>query len=178
MLARHVRLALIAWALLGISDMQTLAQINASDSCKGSNAQIPEPWTAWARTPVAVTAARSSATQATIAAGIKAAVTLAPADAVRMAVTTPDGNHRPNAHGGMLSFYVPNDGTYWVTVGDDLWVDVVQANAILMEMDERHGPPCSGITKSLQYKLRAGEARIQLSDSAAARVDILVTRRP
>ena len=181
MSGQRVRVALMAWALLCVSDAETFAQTdrtNPPPGCRGAKAPIPEPWRAWTQTPAAVSAATSPAIEATITAGKKVAVTLAPAAAVRMAVTVPDGNRRPNPHSGMLSFQVPRDGTYWVSVSTDLWVDVVQGNAILMEMDERHGPPCSGIVKSLQYKLNAGEARIQLSDSPGARVDIIVVRQP
>ena len=94
-----------------------------------------------------------------------------------MAVTAPDTNPPPDPYSGMLSFQVPQDGIYWVSVSTGLWVDVVQDAKILMEADERPGPRCSNINKSLQYRLRAGEARIQLSDNRGPRVDLLVVRQ-
>ena len=137
----------------------------------------PEPWRVWDETPVAVIAAVSPTAAANIAQGKKAAVTLAPAQTVRMAVTVPVANPPPDAHGGMLSFHVPEDGNYWVSVSTGLWLDVVQGREILMQLDELPGPRCSGINKSLEYKLKAGEARIQLSDNPGARVDLLVVRQ-
>ena len=181
MSAKRVRPILIGWALVCVLHAQASAQVeptNRPPGCRGSNADIPEPWHVWSGTRIAVTAAISPAVEAKIAAGTKAAVTLAPAAAVRMAVTMPDTNPPPDAHSGMLSFQVPNDGIYWVSVSTGLWVDVVQGGKIVMEADERPGPRCSNINKSLEYRLRAGEARIQLSDNRGARVDLLVVRQP
>ena len=171
---------MLAWALICVRDVAATAQSvsNPSPGCRGANATVPEPWRRWANNPIVVTAAATPDAAANIRIGSKAAVTLAPAATVRLAVPMPDTNPPPDAHGGMLSFQVPQDGIYWISVSTGLWVDIVQGNEILMQIDERPGPPCSGINKSLQYRLKAGDARVQLSDNRGTRVDVLVVRQP
>jgi hypothetical protein len=63
------------------------------------------------------------------------------------------------------------------SVSTGLWLDVVQGKEVLTQLQELPGPRCSGINKSLEYKLKAGDARIQLSDNPGARVDVLVVRQ-
>ena len=180
MSAQRWRWVLIALAIVNPPTIEASAQsarANLPPECPGLSTATPEPWRVWDGTAVAVTAAVSPTVEANIAQGKKAAVTLAPANTVRMAVTVPTSNPPPDAHGGMLSFHVPEDGNYWVSVSTGLWLDVVQGREVLMQLDEVPGPRCSGINKSLEYKLRAGDARIQLSDNPGARVDVLVVRQ-
>lgn len=144
---------LMVWAVVNLSGVQASAQsarANLPPDCRGLSTAIPEPRCVWDETPVSVTAAMSPTVDANIAQGKKAAVTLAPARAVRMAVTVPTANPPPDAHGGMLSFHVPEDGSYWVSVSTGLWLDVVQRGEVLMQLDELPGPRCSGINKSLE----------------------------
>lgn len=181
MSAQCWRSVLVASALTCVPGVQASAQTaraNLPPECRGLNAPTPEPWRVWDKTPVAVTAAVSPAVKANIVPGQKAAVTLAPAQTVRMVVTGPNTNPPPDAHGGMLSLHVPEDGIYWVSVSTGLWVDVVQGREILMQVNESPGPHCSDINKSLRYKLKAGDSSIQLSDNRGSRVDLLVVRQP
>jgi hypothetical protein len=148
--------------------------------CKAWDSDLPAPWMGWAQAPVPLTAGSAPATaaKALVPVGRKVSVALAPDKTVRMAVDTPDADPPPNAHKGILSLHVPADGFYWVALSEGLWVDVVAGGAIVESSDHGPGPQCASVRKAVQFRLKAGDAFIQLSDNNGPKVDLMVVRQP
>jgi hypothetical protein len=183
MAAKWFDAALVACVLACFSNASAWAQPegqNPPPGCRAWNADLPKEWQPWAAMPVPVTAAASPdrLAQAIVRVGRKASVTLAPAKSVHMRVETPDIDPPADAHDGMLSLHVPEDGYYWIAVSSGLWIDVVAAGAILDSTDHGPGPHCASISKSVQFMLKAGDVQIQLSDNRGPHVDLLVTSAP
>lgn len=183
MTAKYFGTAYVVLALACATSASVWAQPegqNPPPGCRAWNADLPKEWQPWAEAPIAVTAAATpaNAAKAIVAVGKKTSLTLAPAKTVRMEVETPDIDPPANAHGGILSLHVPADGYYWVAVSDGLWIDVVAGGRVLDSTDHGPGPNCASIGKSVQFMLKAGNVKIQLSDNRGPHVDLLVVRQP
>lgn len=148
--------------------------------CPAWNANLPKECEPWADKPVSVTAAATprEITSAAVSVGQKVSLTLRPAKTVRMGIETPGIDPPADAHGGILSLRIPKDGKYWIAVSNGLWIDVVMDGKIGDSSDHGPGAHCASIGKTVQYPLKAGDIKIQLSDNRGAHVDRLVTQAP
>jgi hypothetical protein len=148
--------------------------------CSAWNANLPKEWQPWGDKPIAVTAAATTreVASAAVSVGQKVSLTLQPAKTVRLEIETPDIDPPADAHGGILSLHVPKDGYYWIAVSNGLWIDVVMDGKIVDSTDHGPGPHCASIGKSVQFPLKAGDVKIQLSDNRGVHVDLLVTQAP
>lgn len=96
-------------------------------------------------------------------------LTLRPAaDVTLAAATRPPRVDAPKS--GVVTFTVPAAGLYQVTISADGWVDVVQDGAIVATQAHTGNRDCVGLRKSVRYKLKAGEAAIQVTSVPADRI--------
>ncbi|HTN15113.1 MAG TPA: hypothetical protein VL094_09930 [Sphingomonadaceae bacterium] len=121
---------------------------------------VPAEWAGW-ESP-------SPAPQdGAIAAGTAWRFTLAPVEQVPL--TGFDGKELPEGSmGAVLTFTAPVEGTYLITVGDPMWIDVIGPDGVVESSAHGHGPDCSGIGKIVYFPLKPGAYRLELS---AAQVD-------
>lgn len=104
-------------------------------------------------------------------------VTLVPA--ATMILATPLGKPiAPDDRGGLLAFHIALGGTYRIALGGKAWIDVAQSGKPLPSAAHAHGEPCSGIAKTVDFALSPGDYVLQLTDSSAPRLSVLLTRLP
>ncbi len=127
----------------------------------------------------AVTAARTFAANPhpVLALGEPADVALGPAETMILAAPL-DKPVAPGDRGGLLTFHIGLSGTYRIALGGKAWIDVVQRGIPLPSTAHAHGEPCSGIAKQVDFALVPGDYVLQLSDSAAPHIAVLLSRLP
>jgi hypothetical protein len=125
----------------------------------------PPPFAGWTR-PGPLTAAEAVDVQPplpTLVPGRAASVTLAPAERVRFPAP-PHGADKPVRYGGLVWLEVGAAGTYRVALGAPAWVDVMApAGTALPEAGHAHGQPCSGVAKSVDFRLLPGRYPVAFS---------------
>jgi len=67
-------------------------------------------------------------------------------------------------------------GTYRLELGSRAWVDVVRDGAAVASTDHGHGADCSGIAKTVAFRLEPGAYRVQLSGAPARAITVRVVR--
>ncbi|WP_374942046.1 homogentisate 1,2-dioxygenase [Sphingomonas sp.] len=134
-------------------------------------AAIPRELAGWrTMTPVA---ARD--TPAVIRVGQAARASLLPT----AAVTYPLAPARPaaaNTSGGVFAFEVARAGTYRVALGAGAWIDVVQGGKALASTAHAHGPDCSPVRKTVDFRLTPGRYLAQIVGSPAPVLELMVAR--
>lgn len=116
---------------------------------------VPADWAGW-ESPV------EAPENGAISAGKAWNFTLAPVAEVTL--TGFDGKELPEGSmGAVLTFIAPQDGTYLITVGDPMWIDVIGPDGVVESSAHGHGPDCSGIGKIVHFPLKAGTYRVELS---------------
>lgn len=155
-------LAIFCWA--GMAQAQTPA-------CP----EAPTLWRGAADLPAAHSLAGNPNPMLTLA--VPAIATLAPAAGVSFAA--PLGKPVASGdEGGLLVFHIALSGTYRVALGGKAWIDVVQRGKSLPSAAHAHGEPCSGIAKQVDFALAPGDYILQISDSKAGHIPVLLTRLP
>ncbi|TWB68045.1 hypothetical protein FBZ87_11288 [Nitrospirillum amazonense] len=157
-------LAAPAWAQMGGP---------ADPSCKGVAVEWPADLKAWGLAAVPVTAATAPGVAPALTPGTPARVTLVTKEGVTLAVTPPKPAGE-KTYAGTVAFTVPAAGPYRIAIDGAAWIDVVADGKSLDSTSHKHGPNCSGIHKVVDFGLAAGTYRLQLSNSPAAAVTVLV----
>jgi hypothetical protein len=145
----------------------------ADPSCKGVAVEWPADLKAWGLTAVPVTAATAPGTLPTLTPGTPARVTLAAKEGVTLVVAPPKPAGE-KTYAGTVAFTVPAAGPYRIALDGGAWIDVVADGKSLDSTSHKHGPNCSGIHKVVDFGLAAGSYQLQLSNSPAATVTVLV----
>ncbi len=124
---------------------------------------------------------RASATAAATGTG-SAASTIAIGHPTRLALQPIAAMHWPDQptkkngpYAGLAAIDVPNAGTFTISLGARVWIDVLEGSTAIASTSHRHGAACSGIAKQVVFPMVAGRHVIEVSGSAAPRVAILVT---
>jgi hypothetical protein len=98
-------------------------------------------------------------------------VALAPVDSLHF-VAPPERASKAGTFGGVLEIAIPKAGAYDVTLSAEAWVDVVQNGAIVKSADFSGQKNCPGVRKSVRFNLAAGDAKLQISNAEAAKIDV------
>ncbi len=102
------------------------------------------------------------------------AVSLVPDEAAGF-VAPPERKPKPGAFGGVLKIAsLPKAGLYEVTLSDEAWIDVVQDGASVKSSDFSGQKNCPGVRKSVRFDLAAGAATVQISNAAAASIQVAI----
>jgi hypothetical protein len=120
---------------------------------------------------------KPAASGATIAAGAAYAVALAPSQSVVFAAA-PERAPKPGTFGATLSVAIDKPGAYQVTMSDEAWLDVVQAGAEVKSSAFSGQKDCPGVRKSVRFDLAAGPATVQISNAAAAAINVALEPAP
>lgn len=69
-------------------------------------------------------------------------------------------------------------GTYSIALSSGAWIEVTRDGRRLESVSHGHGKDCSGIRKIVDFALRPGTYQVQLSESAAPSIAVLVVAKP
>lgn len=117
--------------------------------------KLPAEWADWA-TP------KAPPTDGALLPGKAYTVTLAPM--AEVPITAFDGKELPEgSRGAVFNLVIPQTGTYRVTVGDPMWIDLIGAEGVVESTAHAHGPDCSGLGKVVDFPLKQGTYRLELS---------------
>ena len=130
--------------------------------------------TAHLRTTASVVSANDAAGLAgsVVAIGTPSEVKLLPVASIHFPI-------RPKKPGGpyagLVAFNMAQAGAVRISLGGRAWLDVVRSGATVASVAHRHGAACSGIAKEVTFPLVAGRQVIEITESAAPDVAILLT---
>ena len=149
----------------------------AAESCPPGPPSLPPALAGWAsRAPLAAAASPAAAGSASLALGRGVDAALRPSAEVAFAAA-PGRPVRPGERAGLLALPVPAAGTYAVGLSSAAWIDVVDAaGAAVASTAHGHGPPCSGVRKTVDFPLSPGRYTIQLT-TAEPSVGVIAFRR-
>ncbi len=80
-------------------------------------------------------------------------------------------------YGAVVPFTIARGGTYAIALSEAAWVDVARGPRLLSSTGHRHGPPCSGIRKIVDYRLAPGRYVLQLIGAPRPEGRVLIVRR-
>lgn len=130
-------------------------QVIAAEAPACAAIKLPAEWAGWA-TPNAVPA------DGALAPGKAYTVTLSPMADVPISAF--DGEELPEgSRGAVFNLVIRQAGTYRVTVGDPMWIDLIGPDGVVESTAHAHGPDCSGLGKMVDFPLRQGTYRLELS---------------
>lgn len=79
------------------------------------------------------------------------------------------------SYASTLTLEAPARGLYQITLSEDAWLDVVQADAILRSSAFSGKQGCAGMRKSVRFELNQAPAVVQVSGAAGQQIRIVVT---
>lgn len=150
------------------------AQEHRSVDCSLARVAFPPELAGWSD-GVRVRAATRVGRSPTIAVGHGAEVTLGSFDRVGFAVA-PAKRAKPGGFGGTVGFSVARRGVYRIALGGPAWVDLVRGRRVLASIAHAHGAVCTGVTKTVDFRLAPGRYAVQLSGGAEPDIRVLVAR--
>lgn len=163
----------VAFASLLLLATPAVAQGPAADpSCANVGAALPAELAGWSE-QVPVSAGVKPGDGATVAVGKAALVSLHPARHLALVASE---KAPASGHGGTLTLPVTAAGTYRVALGGRAWIDLVQRGKPLPSVAHGHGPKCTGVRKTVDFRLSPGNYAIQLSGSDAESIVLLVAK--
>ncbi|WP_375404125.1 homogentisate 1,2-dioxygenase [uncultured Sphingomonas sp.] len=153
----------------------SLAQTKPPEqTCPATAPALPPEFAGWrTRTPLTAATTAQNTTAATLAIGKAAQLRLAPASTLRFAVQ-PEKPSAPDTHGGIAAFTVTRPGTYRIALGAGMWIDLVRDGRAVPSTTHRHGPPCSGIRKTVDFRLTPGRHLLQISGGREPTVTAMI----
>lgn len=153
-------------AALLLAAMPASPALAAETPACPTTAQLPAEWAAWA-TP-------GPAPADSILSPDKAyTITLAPVAEVNL--TGFDGKELPEgSRGAVFELFVPRDGTYRVTVADPMWIDLIGPDGVVESSAHGHGPDCSGLGKIVDFPVKRGTYRLELSAAEVSDSAVMV----
>ncbi len=81
-----------------------------------------------------------------------------------------------DAFAGLLTFQVPGDGRYRVSITSGHWIDVVDAGQIVSSLDFQGRRGCPLVHKIVEFQLPAGrDLQLQFAGGAAEEVGVVIT---
>mgnify|MGYP004519913833 CR=1 FL=1 len=151
------------------------AQVPATAPTCPTPAGAPAGYDGWAALQ-GVTAGASVAAPATLALGRSARATLLPTD--RVTFPAPPGRAaEPATMAGVFAVDADSAGSYRVALSAPVWVDLVAGDKPLASVAHGHGPDCSGIRKTVDFRIpAAGRYLVQVANSAAPNVTVMISR--
>lgn len=127
-------------------------------------APLPAGLASWAR-PVPL------AGGATLVIGTAARATLAKDATLAVA---PEKPAPAGSFAGTFRFTVARAGTYRVSLGGPVWIDVIRGAERMASTAHGHGEQCSAIKKKVDFALAPGTYALQLSGAKTALVTVAI----
>ncbi|RMH94865.1 hypothetical protein EBB59_00800 [Lysobacter pythonis] len=102
---------------------------------------------------------------------------LRPQAEVRLAARPGKPMLEDDASGGLLTFRVPEDGRYRVSITTGHWIDVVDNGQVVRSLDFQGRRGCPLVHKIVEYDLPAGrDLQLQFIGGAALESGVAITR--
>ena len=103
-------------------------------------------------------------------------VTLAPLEAAKLPVAPERQPRRDSGFAGYVRFgKAPSVGAYKVTLSEGAWIDVVQDDRFLKPTAFTGATDCPHVRKSVKFEIGPAPFTLQLSDSPANAIAVVVT---
>lgn len=171
----RILLGVAALPLFVTADVST-AQTDAPE-CE-TPGELPAPLAGWPD-PVSLKAAGNfgAARRTELTPGRSAALTLLPTPQVRYPVR-PEKPGGTVSYGGVLRFSVAEKGLWRVALSTGAWVDVVKNGKASTSVAHGRGPPCTGIRKTVDYRLAPGTYALQVAANGSETMTLMVARLP
>jgi len=147
----------------------------AGDGCTGFTWDVQAELAALARPAVRIRAGRDSAAAPLIGKARAYRVALAPQSAVHFAAGPGKFSEAGGRFAGLARVKIPRPGRYRVSLDAGAWVDVVVAGNVVQASAYTGSHECARLRKVVEFQLPSGSAIIQVSDSPADHVRLLVT---
>lgn len=162
--------------ILGLLAVPVGARDHVPVDCSRVRVAFPPELAGWSA-GMPVRAATRVGRRARIVVGRGSEVTLGSFDRVGFAIA-PLKRAEPASFGGTVNFFVTKAGSYRVALGGPTWIDVVRGRRAAASVAHAHGGVCTGVAKTVDFRLSPGRYALQLSGSAEPVVRVLVARLP
>lgn len=137
----------------------------AQHPCVATDFKLPPPFSAW-------TKARAPAGSMLVGTAYRLELGPSPRSEASKAVDA-DGSFN-----GFAPLRIDRAGRYGVALSHAAWIDVTRGKeAALRSIAHGHGPACSTIRKVVDFDLSAGTYLVQIGNSPAAEVKVMIVRR-
>ncbi|WP_052025115.1 hypothetical protein [Asticcacaulis sp. AC466] len=137
-----------------------------------SDDNLPASWAAWKATQSLVPAT-DAAKSPDVTPGHAYALTLSPVAQIIYPVSA-DKPLVANTFGGLLSLKLAEGGTYGIALDGKAWIDVVKDGAIVKSVSHDHGPACTTVRKTVDFKLDPGLYAIQIANAPVANLKLAI----
>ena len=167
------RIRLLAAALLVVS-----SAVLADDACAAFTWNVSHERALFATSARELAAGRDAATAPVVDPDRLYDLALAPHDEVHMPAMNRTAHGAGQGSAGLVRLQITAAGSYRISVGAQMWVDVVSGSMLIASSDFAGQHGCEAPHKIVQYDLQPGTFILQLSGAAADHVKMTVTRPP
>jgi hypothetical protein len=147
-------------------------------ACAAPNSGLPTNLAAWTGgTDMAAAVSPSGLSQARLASGAAAHLTLSPARELTYSLP-PEKAPAADSKGGLAVLSIREAGTYRIALSLAAWIDVVKDGQFQTAIAHGHGPACTTIRKMVDFALTPGTYVLQISGAPEARIEVLANQTP
>ncbi|MCP5471063.1 MAG: hypothetical protein R3E75_05575 [Steroidobacteraceae bacterium] len=130
-------------------------------------------------TPATEITAGDGTSETRIEPGVMYRAKLRPQAQVKLASRPGKPMLNDDAMAGLLTFKVPTDGRYYVSITTGHWIDVVDAGQLVRTIDFQGRPNCPVVHKIVKFELPAGrDLVLQFAGGGADSSGVLITAVP
>jgi len=163
------------WLVLALAAIgaPAFAQEAAPAPCPATPTPLPAELAGWtSATPVTAAAMAADIGKSLIPVSSRADIALVPAAQVQF--LAPEKAPKADTNSGMVHFTVPAARTYRVALGAGAWIDVVRDGKVIASGAHGHGVPCTGVRKTVDFSLTAGDYVLQISGNHEATLSVMI----
>ncbi len=151
----------------------------ADDSCVDFKWDVARERALFSGPATAVTAAADQKTAPVILLNHLYEAALQPQEQVAFAATPGKKNARPGSHAGLLTFKIPSNGSYRVSIDMPFYIDVVSSGALVEATDFQGQHGCSSPHKIVVFDLTGARPFfLQLSNAEPSSLKLTITATP
>lgn len=172
-------LPLVRLSLLMLAVMAALTPAAAAeDPCAGFSWNVTHERSLFAGAARTLAAGRDAATAPPLEVERLYDLTLAPREQVQLPVTDRRAHGAGTGFSGLVRLQIPASGSYRVSVGSQMWVDVVSGSMLIATSDFAGQHGCDAPHKIVQFDLQPGTFILQMSGAVSEHVRVTVTSAP
>jgi len=169
-----VRLSLLALAAAGA----VAPAAAADDPCAGFSWNVAHERALFAGAARALASGRDAASAPSLEVERLYELTLAQHEEVQLPVADRRAHGAGTGFSGLVRLEIPAAGSYRVSVGSQMWVDLVSGSMLIGPSDFAGQHGCDAPHKIVQFDLQPGTFILQMSGAASDHVRVTVTRAP
>jgi len=169
---------LVSLSLLVLAAAALGSAAAAEDPCAGFSWNIAHERALFAGAARPLTAGRDAAAAPSLELDRLYELTLAPHEQVQLPVADRKAHGAGTGFSGLVRLQIPAAGSYRVSVGSQMWVDLVSGSMLIATSDFAGQHGCDAPHKIVQFDLQPGTFILQMSGAAGDHVRVTVTRAP